>query len=36
MTDCTVCSAKSQLWLCNRCQTELRSMLDGLAIGAAQ
>lgn len=33
MTDCTVCSAKSQLWLCNRCQTELRSMLDGLAIG---
>lgn len=33
MIECEVCSAKSQLHLCNRCTTDLRAMLAGLARG---
>lgn len=35
MTDCQTCGAKSQLHLCNRCQTNLRDTLTQLAYRTA-
>lgn len=32
-TQCQSCSAKSQLWLCPRCQGDLKQLLDGLSLG---
>lgn len=33
MTTCQNCSAKSQLFLCNRCCQDLKQLLEGLALG---
>jgi hypothetical protein len=32
-TQCQVCNGRSELHLCGVCQSELRSMLQGLAVG---
>jgi hypothetical protein len=32
-TQCQVCTANSDAWLCGVCQRELRDMLRGLAVG---
>lgn len=33
MAECAHCSAKTQLHLCTRCQSDLKDTLHGLAIG---
>lgn len=33
MSQCTHCGGRAQLYLCGSCQTDLRDMLTGLAIG---